>query len=79
MAGNASLPRRIFVRALQIAATIALTLFVAFPAFAADAQENKQAPEAASKVDAEKLFGAIVKVSTRSVPGARRRARARRP
>jgi S1-C subfamily serine protease len=71
MASNASLPRRTFVRALQIAATIALTLFVAFPAFAADAQDDKQAPDAASKVDAEKLFGAIVKVSTRSVPGAR--------
>ena len=71
MARNASLPHRLVMRALQVAATIALTLFVAFPAFAADASVDKQPQEDANKVDAEKLFGAIVKVSTRSVPGAR--------
>ena len=60
------------MRAIQIAATVILTLLVAFPAFAEDAPPRAQnSDNAADKIDAEKLFGAIVKVSTRSVPGAR--------
>jgi len=72
MALKEPLPLRLRVRALQVAATIVLTLLVAFPAFADDAPPRSQsADNAADKIDAERLFGAIVKVSTRSVPGAR--------
>lgn len=76
----ATLPRRTVMRALQIALTFALTLLVAFPAYAADAAEapaggdaltRDSAKGAPAKVDAEALFGAIVKISTRAVPGAR--------
>ena len=77
MAMNATLPRRPR-RALQVALTLALALFVAFPAYGADAADPPPAtaaqPESnapSDKIDAEKLFGAIVKVATRSVPGAR--------
>ena len=67
------LPRTFALRILQIVATLVLTLFVAFPAFADEAPERaqKSGDAGAEKIDAEKLFGAIVKVSTRSVPGAR--------
>ena len=77
----AILPRRVLWRALQVAATVVLTLLVVFPAYAADTAAPPAASEApppveqkstaADKIDAEKLFAAIVKVSTRSVPGAR--------
>ena len=80
MANVPNLPRRTWLRALQIAA-LALALLVAFPVYAADAAASpgdSRSPSGAAdtrgpeqKVDAEKLFGAIVKVSTRSVPGAR--------
>ena len=80
MANVPNLPRRTWLRALQIAA-LALALLVAFPVYAADAAASpgdSRSPSgagdtrgSAQKVDAEKLFGAIVKVSTRSVPGAR--------
>jgi S1-C subfamily serine protease len=67
------------MRALQVATAVALTLLVAFPAYAADAPGSLAAREppsraedaATEKIDADKLFGAIVKVSTRAVPGAR--------
>jgi len=67
------LPRTFALRTLQIVATLVLTLFVAFPAFADEAPERaqKSGDASAERIDAEKLFGAIVKVSTRSVPGAR--------
>ena len=82
MAMIAVLPRRRLKRALQIAAAAALTLLVAFPAYAADAADPSTATPpsraraddtsgAPDKLDADKLFGAIVKVATRSVPGAR--------
>ena len=101
MATVATLPPRIARRALQILATLALTLLIAFPAYAGDAAQSpviaaqgdkaaqtdgddNAAPTAgdtkpaddnrnagAGAIDAEKLFAAIVKVSTRSVPGAR--------
>ena len=77
----AILPRRVLWRALQVAATVVLTLLVVFPAYAADSAAPpaasaapppvEQKSTAADKIDAEKLFAAIVKVSTRSVPGAR--------
>ena len=67
MAQHATLPLRISTRALQIAAAIALTLLVALPAIAADDADAKPSESGADKVDAEKLFGAIVKVSTRAV------------
>ena len=77
----AILPRRVLWRALQVAATVVLTLLVVFPAYAADTAAPPTASEApppveqkstaADKIDAEKLFAAIVKVSTRSIPGAR--------
>jgi S1-C subfamily serine protease len=80
MANVPNLPRRTWLRALQIAA-LALALLVAFPVYAADAAASpgdSRSPSGAAdtrgsaqKVDAERLFGAIVKVSTRSVPGAR--------
>jgi serine protease Do len=73
MALKELLPRTLALRALQIGATLALALLVAFPAFAAESPERVQKSEDASaeKIDADKLFGAIVKVATRSVPGAR--------
>ena len=76
----AILPRRVLWRALQVAATVVLTLLVVFPAYAADSAAPPAASAApppveqktaADKIDAERLFAAIVKVSTRSVPGAR--------
>src|SRR4029079_11073791 len=75
--------RRTSRRALQIALTILLGLVVAFPAYASDADAAgtasspaadaaKTTPAAgAGDIDAEKLFGAIVKVATRATPGAR--------
>jgi S1-C subfamily serine protease len=83
MATAATLPRRTSRRALQIALTILLGLVVAFPAYASDADAAgtasspaadaaKTTPAAgAGDIDAEKLFGAIVKVATRATPGAR--------
>jgi S1-C subfamily serine protease len=69
---------------LTLALLAAFALLLAFPAHAADeaaadlqtkAQTGKQGKaedaDAAVAVDADKLFGAIVKVSTRSVPDAR--------
>ena len=73
-------PMRMRWCALRLA-TLALGLPFAVPAYAADAADAGATPQAqtrsedavatAPKVDADKLFGAIVKVSTRSVPGAR--------
>ncbi len=74
------LRRHALERALRVAMAVALTLLVAFPAYAADAAEppaaaatpprgNADTPSS-SRQDAEKLFRAIVKVSTRSVPDA---------
>ena len=82
MATTATLPRRAIRRALAIALAVLLGLVVAFPAYAADADApkttpspaadaGKATPPAAGDIDAEKLFGAIVKVATRAVPGAR--------
>ena len=66
----AILPRRVLWRALQVAATVVLTLLVVFPAYAADIAAPPAASEApppveqkstaADKIDAEKLFAAIV-------------------
>ena len=77
----AILPARIGSRAFQFAAGLALALVAAGPVHAADAADAPAVPHregrpadaaaAAPSVDAEKLFGAIVKVSTRSVAGAR--------
>ena len=73
MATTATLPRRTIRRALQIALTILLGLVVAFPAYAADADAARTtpppaadaaktiSPAGAGDIDAEKLFGAIVK------------------
>lgn len=73
-------PMRMRWCALRLA-TLALGLPFAVAAYAADAADAAATPQAqtrsedavatAPKVDADKLFGAIVKVSTRSVPGAR--------
>ena len=82
MAATATLPRLMIRRALQIALSILLGLVVAFPAYAAaadtagaaasPADADKTIPAAgAGDIDAEKLFGAIVKVATRATPGAR--------
>jgi S1-C subfamily serine protease len=68
------------VTLLQIATAAMLVLLVAFPAYASDsaaadviAKAPAQSSEDASSdtIDAEKLLGAIVKVSTRSAPDAR--------
>jgi serine protease Do len=77
----AILPARTLLRALRVAVTLMLALPFACPAHAVDANDAGTVPPAAAraddsvdarpKVDAEKLFGAIVKVSARSVPGAR--------
>jgi len=71
MAQHASRPSRLVMRALHVAATLALALFAAMPALAADDAAGKASDAGGDKIDAEKLFGAIVKVSTRAVPGAR--------
>jgi S1-C subfamily serine protease len=103
MATVATLPPRTARRALQLLATLVLTLLIAFPAYAEEAApapatavqaagEDKPAQStgddqsgsndpaqragddktgASGSLDAEKLFGAIVKVATRSVRGAR--------
>jgi S1-C subfamily serine protease len=74
MAVIATRPRHALKRVLQIAAAAALTLLVVFPAHAADSPVTTGTSDpaaAADRIDAEKLFGAIVKVSTRSVPDAR--------
>lgn len=73
--------RRMRSRAIQFTMVLTLALPFAHPAKAADATDAIAVPPAQSraddaaaapsKVDADKLFGAIVKVSTRSVPGAR--------
>lgn len=74
------LPMHAVRLALQIALAAALALFIAFPAYAAEgasanvhAKPQAQAApgDASSTIDPDKLFGAIVKVSTRSVPDAR--------
>jgi S1-C subfamily serine protease len=76
---------RALMRVLQIAAAAALALLIALPAYAAGDDEGPaaapaQAPDAStaqdsagqvSRIDADKLFGAIVKVVTRAVPEAR--------
>jgi len=69
-------PVRVPLRMLCIAAVAALTLLVAGPAHAADGPDapprtDEATAQPENKIDAEKLFGAIVKVSTRSVPDAR--------
>jgi S1-C subfamily serine protease len=77
-----ALSQRLRSRLLQVAAMAALALPAALPAQAADgaaAPDQAQVPpttdddrtSAAQKLDAERLFGAIVKVSTRSIPDAR--------
>ena len=81
MAKPATLPWRKISRALAIALTLLLGLAVAFPAYAADADAAKATPPAADPakatqpatgdIDAERLFGAIVKIATRAIPGAR--------
>jgi len=72
---------RLRQRGMRSVAALALTFVAVFPVFAADpaaaspgaagqpASDDKIT--AAQKVDADKLFGAIVKVSTRSIPEAR--------
>jgi serine protease Do len=67
------LPRRAMHYAFQVALTAALVLFVATPAYADDESKVPAATGDANAptVDADKLFGAIVKVDTRSVPDAR--------
>jgi S1-C subfamily serine protease len=84
MATTATLPWHAIRRALAIASILLLGLAVAFPAYAADADAAKTTPPAADgaaktnppaagagDIDAEKLFGAIVKIATRAIPGAR--------
>jgi len=81
MAMNATRPACPWKRAFLLAAITSLAWLLAPPAFAADPAESPAAkpeqgrtaePNApAIKPDAEKLFAAIVKVSTRSVPDAR--------
>lgn len=67
-------PRRLHAgRLAWLALVAALALLIAFPAYA---DGNGAAPPAnanggAAKIDAEKIFGAIVKVETQSVPEAR--------
>ena len=67
--------RRALVRTLQFTLTAILALFVVMPAYAAGDEERAAAPpeqgdaatkqdEPAKRIDADKLFGAIVKVST---------------
>lgn len=80
MTTTRSVPSHAARIALQLALMAALALLIAFPAFAAD--ENgasvvtppaRTGGDAASspRIDPDKLFGAIVKVSAHSVPGAR--------
>ena len=80
MATPATLPRQAIRRLLAIVSPLLLGLAVAFPAGAADADASKAtAPAtAAADIDAEKLFGAIVKIATRATPGSRASARATR-
>jgi len=76
-----ALSQRLRSRLLRIATLAALALPAALPTQAADgaaAPEQAQVPpaaddkaSAAQNLDAEKLFGAIVKVSTRAIPDAR--------
>jgi len=76
-----ALSQRLRSRLLRIATLAALALPAALPTQAADgaaAPEQLQVPpaaddkaSAAQNLDAEKLFGAIVKVSTRAIPDAR--------
>jgi len=74
--------RRALVRALQFTLTAILALFVVMPAYAAGDEERAAAPpeqgdaatkqdEPAKRIDADKLFGAIVKVSTHAPSEAR--------
>jgi len=74
---------RALVHAIPVALAAILALFIAFPAYAAGDEKSSAAPpvqgnatakqgdEQANRIDADKLFGAIVKVSTRAVPEAR--------
>ena len=76
-----ALSQRLRSRLLRVATLAALALPAALPTQAADgaaAPEQAQVPpaaddkaSAAQNLDAEKLFGAIVKVSTRAIPDAR--------
>ena len=77
---NRSLPRRASARMLPLALGAIVAILAVFPAHAADrpgsaAAAAAPAPavdaSASANVDAQKLFGAIVKVSARSVPDAR--------
>ena len=71
--GSRFLPRRAMRYAFQVVLTAALALLVVMPAYADDEAKRPAATGDASApaVDADKLFGAIVKVDTRSVPNAR--------
>ena len=78
-----SLSRRAIIRMVQSAIMAAFALLVALPAYAADSDKPATPPaqgrneasaahdDTASKIDAEKLFGAIVKVSARTSADAR--------
>jgi S1-C subfamily serine protease len=79
MTTNRSLPSRAPGRAIRIALA-ALALLITVPAYAAGDESDAAAAAspaqagtdaAAPKVDADKLFGAIVKVETKAVPDAR--------
>ncbi len=74
---------RAMLRAIQATLTTILALFVVFPAYAAGDEKSSAVPpaqgnatakhgvEQENRIDADKLFGAIVKVSTRAVADAR--------
>ena len=76
-----ALSQRLRQRVMRSVAALALTLAAVFPVFAADAAAAPDGTPgqpgsddritASQKLDADKLFGAIVKVSTRSIPEAR--------
>ena len=67
------LPRAAMRYAFQVMLTLALALLVVMPAYADDEPKRPATTgdANASTPDADKLFGAIVKVDTRSVPNAR--------
>lgn len=71
--GYRFLPRRAMRYAFQVVLTAALALLVVMPAYADDEAKRPAATADASApaVDADKLFGAIVKIDSRSVPDAR--------
>ena len=71
-----SVSPRVALRAILVALGAALLLLIALPALAADEAASQAATPGADKaaapdVDPDKIFGAIVKVESRSVPDAR--------